>query len=334
VSSLLDVMRRLRAEGRSIIFISHKLHEVLEICDEIVVLRDGTAVGRMPATAATKAELARLMVGRDISEPLHRAERPAEGALLTLRHIRLPAREGGVALQDINLSIASGEVLAIAGVDGNGQVELAETIAGMRRPAGGQIRIGARDITHTSVAERVQAGLAYIPADRSQTSLVQEMTIAENVVLRDARSPPYTRGIWLDRAAEISAANRLMRDFDIRAPGPRAAVRQLSGGNQQKIVVAREVHRTPDVLVALQATWGLDPGATRFVLDRVLELRARGAAVLYISSELEEVLAIGDRIGVLFGGRLAAVLPRAQATAAHVGLLMAGGAVPSPDAIA
>jgi general nucleoside transport system ATP-binding protein len=334
VSRLLDVMRRLRAEGRSIIFISHKLHEVIEICDDIVVLRDGKTVGRIPAAAATKAELARLMVGRDTSQPLHRTERPAGDPSLTLRHIRLPARDGGVELQDINLSIASGEVLAIAGVDGNGQIELAEAIAGMRRPAGGRILIGARDITHASVAERVQAGLAYIPADRSQTSLVQEMTIAENVALRDARSPPYARGIWLDRAAEISAANRLMRDFDIRAPGPRAAVRQLSGGNQQKIVVAREVERAPNVLVALQATWGLDPGATRFVLDRILELRARGAAVLYISSELEEVLAIGDRIGVLFGGRLAAVLPRAQATAAHVGLLMAGGAVPSPDAIA
>jgi general nucleoside transport system ATP-binding protein len=145
-------------------------------------------------------------------------------------------------------------------------------------------------------------------------------------VLRDVRSALYARHGWLNRTAQLSAAGRLIREFDIRAPGPSVAAQQLSGGNQQKIVVAREVDRAPKVLVALQATWGLDPGATRFVLDRVLELRARGAAVLYISSELEEVLAIGDRIGVLFAGRLAAVLPRAEATAARIGLLMAGGA--------
>jgi simple sugar transport system ATP-binding protein len=334
VSGLLEVMRRLRAEGKSIIFISHKLHEVLEICDEIVVLRDGKAVGRMPAAVATKAELARLMVGRDISEPLNRAEIPAGPALLTLEDIRLPAREGGVALHDINLSIASGEVLALAGVDGNGQIELAETIAGMRRPAGGRILIGGVDATRYSVAERVRAGLAYIPADRSETSLVQAMTVAENLVLRDVRSAPYARSGWLDRAAQTAAAGRLIREFDIRAPGPGAAAAQLSGGNQQKIVVAREVDRAPDVLVALQATWGLDPGATRFVLDRVLDIRARGAAVLYISSELEEVLAIGDRIGVLFGGRLVAVLARAEATAARIGLLMAGASEASPGVAA
>jgi general nucleoside transport system ATP-binding protein len=330
VSALLKVMRRLRAEGKSIIFISHKLHEVLEICDEIVVLRDGKAVGRMPAAAATKPELARLMVGRDVSEPLHRAERAPGSAMLTLANIGLPAGEGGVGLHDINLSVAAGEVLAIAGVDGNGQAELAETIAGMRRPTGGRILIGDADVTRHGVAARVAAGLAYIPADRNQMSLVQAMTVAENLVLRDVRSPPYARHGWLNRAAQMSAAGRLIHEFDIRAPGPGVAVQKLSGGNQQKIVVAREVDRAPGVLVALQATWGLDPGATRFVLDRVLELRARGATVLYISSELEEVLAIGDRIGVLFAGRLAAVLPRAEATAARIGLLMAGGADAPP----
>jgi len=330
VSALLEVMRRLRTEGKSIIFISHKLHEVLEICDDIVVLRDGKAVGRMPAAAATKAELARLMVGRDVSEPFQRAERPPGPAMLALANIRLPAGEGSVGLHDINLSVASGEVLALAGVDGNGQAELAETIAGMRRPSGGRILIDGVDATRCGVAERVAAGLAYIPADRSQMSLVQAMTVAENLVLRDVRSPPYAHRGWLNRAAQISRAGGLIREFDIRAPGTGAAAQKLSGGNQQKIVVAREVGRAPRVLVALQATWGLDPVATRFVLDRVLELRAYGAAVLYISSELEEVLAIGDRIGVLFAGRLAGVLPRAEATAARIGLLMAGGAEPSP----
>ena len=330
VSRLLEVMRRLRAEGTSIIFISHKLHEVLEICDEIVVLRDGEVVGRMPAAAAAKEELARLMVGRDISQPLNRAELSPRPALLTLVDVRLPGRAGGVELNNISLSIASGEVLALAGVDGNGQIELAETIAGMRRPAGGRTLIGDVDATRHSVAERVQAGVAYIPADRAQVSLVQAMTVAENLVLRDVRSPPYARRGWLDGGAQISAARRLMREFDIRAPGPAAAAKQLSGGNQQKIVIAREVDRAPTVLVALQPTWGLDPGAARFVLDRVLDIRERGAAVLYISSELEEVLAIGDRIGVLFAGRLAAVLPRAEATAARIGLLMAGAAGSSP----
>jgi general nucleoside transport system ATP-binding protein len=323
VAGLLGVMRRLRAEGKAIIFISHKLGEVLEVCDQVAVLRDGRLVGRAEAKGATRGELARMMVGRDLAEPLRREDRAAGEALLELRGVSC------ATLRDIGFTIRAGEVLAIAGVDGNGQFELVETIAGTRRASRGAVRIAGREVTWKGPAARVRAGLSYIPADRAHTSAVQAMSVAENVALRDIRRQPYSRFGWLNPAIAVAAARRLIADFAIRAPGPEAAIRQLSGGNQQKVVVAREIDRAPRVLIAHQATWGLDPGATRFVLDRVLALRAAGAAVLYVSSELEEVLAVGDRIGVMFDGRMMAILDRHEVDLGRIGALMAGAPAPA-----
>jgi general nucleoside transport system ATP-binding protein len=324
VEGLLAVMRRLREEGKAIIFISHKLGEVLAVCDRVTVLRDGRVVGRAEAAGATRAELARMMVGRDLAEPLRRGERAAGEPLLELRGVSC-----GMALRDIALTVRAGEVLAVAGVDGNGQFELVETIAGTMRASRGAILIGGRDLTRKGPAARVRAGLSYIPADRAHTSAVQAMSVAENVALRDIGRQPYSRFGWLNPTLATAAARRLIGDFAIRAPGPEAAIRQLSGGNQQKVVVAREIDRAPKVLIAHQATWGLDPGATRFVLDRVLALRAAGAAVLYVSSELEEVLAIGDRIGVMFEGRMMAILDRHEVDLGRIGALMAGAVAPA-----
>jgi general nucleoside transport system ATP-binding protein len=329
VTALLQIMRRLRDEGKSIIFISHKLGEVIDVCDEVVVLRDGRVTGRTPVAGTDRASLARMMVGRDIGAPPQRTSLPGNRTRLSLREISTSPGMG-IALDRIAIDIAAGEILAIAGVDGNGQLELSEAIAGLRPLTQGSIQLDGEEMANSGTAARVSKGIAYMPADRARTSLVQDMSIAENLMLRDFRKPPFSRGPWLEKAGLAAAAQRLIAAFDIRTPSASLAAKQLSGGNQQKIVVAREIDRNPRVLIAHQPTWGLDPGATRFVMDSILELRDRGAAVIYISSELEEVLTMGDRIGVLFDGRLAGVMPRAEVDVARIGLMMAGSSLDDP----
>ena len=217
-----------------------------------------------------------------------------------------------------------GEVLGVAGVDGNGQIELVETLAGLRRASGGSIALDGRDITRASVANRTRSGMAYMPADRASTALVKSLPIHENLMLRDSNRPPYASGSFLSPAASDRKARELMREYDVRAPGPETLAARLSGGNQQKIVVARELDRKPAVLIAHQAAWGLDPGATRFVINRILALREAGAAIVYFSSELEEVLEVSDRIAVMANGSFAGFTAREGAHLGQIGLWMSG----------
>jgi general nucleoside transport system ATP-binding protein len=326
VERLFVVVNRLRAEGRSVIFISHKLGEVLEICDDIVVLRDGRVVAKANPKDATRESLAHSMVGRDLGSPFALTTREVGKPLLSVIGLQLPVGPSSTSLHDVSFDIRSGEIVTIVGVDGNGQLELTEAIAGLRPVrSGGQIRIEDHDVTQLGASGRIAAGLAYIPADRGTISLVPSMTIAENLALRDIAQPAFSTGPWLKTDAQTENARRLMKLFDIRAPDPDTAARQLSGGNQQKIVIARELDRAPKVLVALQPTWGLDPNATRFVLDRILTLRDSGAAILYVTTELEEGLALGNRIGVMFRGRVVAMIDRADVELKRIGLLMASG---------
>jgi simple sugar transport system ATP-binding protein len=320
VADLLKILRRLRAEGKGIIFISHKLPEVLELCDDVVVLRDGRVTGRAPAAGASRARLAEMMVGRDVTSPSTPAPRAPGPVRLAVRNLAMPGRSS------LSFDVHGGEILGIAGVDGNGQIELAETLTGLRYAKSGTITLDGVDVTHARVTARVRAGMAYMPADRSSTALVRNMSVAENLMLRDSDRAPYARGALLAQQPLAAKTQQLMAEYGIRASGPRALVARLSGGNQQKIVVARELDRAPAVLVAHQAAWGLDPGATRFVLDRVVALRDAGAAVLYISSELEEVLAISDRIAVMADGGFAGLVSRAEADRGRIGLWMSGRA--------
>ncbi len=324
VAGLFGVLRQLRAEGKGVVLITHKLHEVLDITDEVVVLRDGRVSGRRPTRDATARDLAGMMVGRDVTAALPRSGTLGMGApLLGVEGLTVSGTvEDG--LRGVSFDIRPGEVLAVAGIDGNGQSALVEAIAGLRRPSAGRILVAGRDLTRAGVAARVRAGLAYIPADRGATSLVQAMTIAENLALRDIGRAPHSRLSWLSRRGIEREARRRIADYAIRTAGPGAAARDLSGGNQQKIVIAREMDRGPRVLVAFQATWGLDPGATRFVQERVMAMRNAGHAVLYVASELDEVLALGDRVGVLCAGRMVAILPRAEVDVREIGLMMAG----------
>ena len=324
VAAFIDILRRLAAEGRSIVFISHKLGEVLEVCDSVVVLRDGAVAGRRPVSGASRADLARMMVGRDLP-PAAEGRRAAPGSVL-FSATGLTTRPTGqaVPLRGVSFAIRSGETLAIAGVDGNGQTELAEALAGMGAAAAGRIELADRDLARDGAAARLAAGLSYIPVDRGGTSLVPGMSVAENLALRDSEREPFSQLGWL-RLAELGRSARArIAEYGIRCAGPDAPARSLSGGNQQKIVIAREIGRGPKALVAVQPTWGLDPGATRAVQDSIRALRDGGGAVLYVSAELEEVLELGDRVAVMHDGRLSRPVPRDEVDLTRIGLLMAG----------
>ena len=320
VSELLSILRRLRAEGKGIVFITHKLPEVLDVCDRVVVLRVGRVSGSARVGDVTRAELATMMVGRDVTIP--HAPRTAPRGPIRLSVDRLAGRGVG----PLSFDVRAGEVLGVAGVDGNGQLELVETLAGLRPAVAGSIWLDKRELVYASVARRVDAGLAYMPADRSQTALVKSMSVGENLMLRDSGRPPFASGAFLSPAGLDRKANVLMRAYDIRAPSTETSAARLSGGNQQKIVVAREFDRKPAALIAHQPAWGLDPGATRFVIEQTLALRNAGAAILYVSSELEEVLDVSDRVAVMADGRFAGITARDEVDLGQIGLWMSGRA--------
>ncbi|MCB8883559.1 ABC transporter ATP-binding protein [Acidisoma cellulosilytica] len=320
VTELLAILRRLRQDGKGIVFITHKLPEVMAVCDTVTVLRAGKVSGRAPVAGASRAGLAGMMVGRDVTAPQILGEIAPGPIRLDIQGL------SGPGLGPIDLTLRGGEILGIAGVDGNGQLELAETLAGLRRATAGRISLDGQEITRATVNARMQAGLAYMPADRSSTALVRSMTIADNLMLRDSRRAPYRRHGLLAGRAGLTKAKALMQRFDIRAPSPATPASRLSGGNQQKIVIARELDRNPAVLIAHQPTWGLDPGATHFVLERMIALRDAGACVIYISSELEEVLSISDRVAVIAGGTIAGIMARAAIDMPQLGLWMSGRA--------
>jgi simple sugar transport system ATP-binding protein len=324
IARLLAFLARFRAEGHAVIFITHKLGEVLAVADQVAVLRDGRMVASTPVAGATHASLAQLMVGRELQPPTPRRAAAPGAVALSVQNLSARDASGVQRLRGASFDLRAGEVLALAGIDGNGQGELADTLAGIAAPTTGKIVLDGIDVTRGGARERLAAGIAYIPADRAGTSLVQGMSIEDNLALRDIGQAPFSRWGRLARGVLRELAQRRMKDFDIRARRPHDAVRTLSGGNQQKVALARELSRNPRVVIAFQPTWGLDPGATRFVIDSLLALRGQGAAVLYISSELEEVMAVGDRIGVLSEGRVVSIVDREHANLVDIGLAMAG----------
>lgn len=319
-AGLLRVLRRLQAGGCSVVLISHKLHEVAAVCDEVVVLRDGRTAARLPQAEATPARLAALLSAGGPPRSVASPATPGPERLL-LDGICLRGR-----LDNVSVKLRAGEVLGLAGTDGNGQQELAEAGAGLRRPDAGRVVLDGADVTGWPARRRMQAGVAYVPADRRGESLVPGMTVAENLAMRDLRAPGFSRWGVLRAAAARAAGQAAIARFNIRAAGPGARVGGLSGGNQQKVALARELTRQPGVLLLVQPTWGLDPGAAAAVRAEVLALRGAGGAVLWASTETEELLEVADRIAVMAAGRLVAVLPRAEASAARLALLIAGPA--------
>ena len=324
VDDLFVTLRHMTQDGHGLVFISHKLREVLAISDRITVLRAGHNAGSVSNQGVTRAELARMMVGREVL--LERSRQPVTpGAVqLALRGVGALGVTGHQSLHDVNLEIRAGEILGVAGVSGNGQKELAEVIAGLRPLTGGKVEIAGKDMTHWTPGQRTAAALGYIPEERMHDGIVQEFSVAENMMLDGHMRPPYSNGFFLNFGAIAATTRQLVKEFAIRTPSIDTPTRSLSGGNIQKIILARELSRNPAVLVAAQPTRGVDIGATEYIHERLLAQRQQGTATLLISEDLDEILALSDRIAVLYEGRVMDIVPRAEATAERLGLLMAG----------
>ncbi len=324
VEDLFATLDRMKQDGRGLIFISHKLHEVIAISDRITVLRAGALVDTVPNHDVTRATLAKMMVGREVILEQAHAVVELGKVQLALHGVSALGIAGQPALREVSLEVRAGEILGVAGVSGNGQRELAEVIAGLRPVTSGRVELGGIDIASWSVARRTDAGLGYVPEERMHDGIVQEFSVAENLILQDHTHAPISRGIFLNFGAIAQRSRDLVRDFRIRTPSIDTPTRSLSGGNIQKVIMARELSRNPQVLVAAQPTRGVDIGATEYIHERLLEQRRQGSATLLISEDLDEILGLSDRIAVLYEGRVMDIIPRSEATAERLGLLMAG----------
>jgi simple sugar transport system ATP-binding protein len=325
VDQLFASLRRLQAGGLSVVFISHKLYEVMAITDQVTVLRAGQAIGTVHTAETTQAELARMMVGRATlaASKLDQSEQTGSRAApppLRLEGISALDNKGLPALQAITLDVHAGEIVGLAGVSGNGQSELAQVLEGLRRATAGRVLVGDQDLTHADPERVMQAGMGRIPEDRHE-SVVGEMTVAQNMALEHLGQ--FTRGGQLDKRRMRAHAEQLIAAYQIKAR-PDDRIRTLSGGNMQKVVLARVLERNPQVIIVAQPTRGLDVGATEYVHGKLLEQRQRGAAILLISEDLDEILALSDRIAVIYEGEIRGILPRAEADAERLGLLMSG----------
>jgi simple sugar transport system ATP-binding protein len=322
IDSLMEIMRSLAAAGKSILFITHKLKEVKAVADVITVIRQGRVVG-VTDPRASEAELASMMVGREVRLTVEKSPFHPGEEVLEIRDLVVLDDRGLVAVDGVSIDVRAGEVLALAGVQGNGQTEFVEAIVGMRPVLSGTITLHGRDITNDTPRQVLDAGLGHIPEDRQRDGLVLTMSVADNLILNTPRRPPFARYGTRNFAAINEHANRLVHDFDIRTTSIQAPASSLSGGNQQKVIVARELSRSLELLVASQPTRGLDVGSIEYVHRQIVEHRNRGGASLIISSELDEVLALGDRIAVMFEGKISGVVDPSSSRES-IGLLMAG----------
>jgi simple sugar transport system ATP-binding protein len=324
VDAFLDGLKKLRAAGHTILFITHKLEEVMKVANRVTVMRLGKVSDEMDAAGTTPRELARKMVGREIVMRIDRRTAMPGEKRLELNDLVALSDRGVRALDGLSLDVRAGEIHGVCGVDGNGQRELGEVIAGLRPVMSGSISADGTTIDNLSVKERRQRGLGFVPEDRQGTALVLDYSIATNLVLRDFDEPPVSKRGLLDLRHIARNAAQLVKRYDVRARSAQQLVRFLSGGNQQKVVLAREIEGRPNILVVMQACKGLDVGAIEFVQNTLLELRSTGVAILYVSTELEHVLEVSDRVSVIFRGRITGTVPVSEASAARIGELMSG----------
>jgi len=322
--SLFATLRRLADEGRTVIVITHKLSEVMAVSDRVTVLRAGRVVGTIPTARTSLWDLARMMVGRESFDLQDRAPVPPGPVVLEIRHLWADGDRGRDALRDVSLDVRAGEIVGVAGVAGNGQRELAEVVAGLRRPTRGRICIAGSTLAGADPRAAIRAGLGHVPEDRLGTGVAPHLSVADNLVLKRYREAAFGRGPRLDRAAVNEAARGLIEAYGIQTPSPDAPAGALSGGNLQRLILAREISAHPQALVAFHPTRGLDIAATEAVHRALLDQRPRGTGVLLISEDLDEVLQLSDRVAVLCGGRVMAVARPGDVTVEQIGLLMGG----------
>jgi ABC-type uncharacterized transport system ATPase subunit len=323
--ALFRTLRLMAGEGKAVVFVSHKLDEVLRVSDRITVLRDGRRVGAMPTQEAEARTLARLMVGRDLELPERETGARPGRMVLEVRGLHVRGDRGHLSVRGVDLDVREGEIVGVAGVAGNGQRELADALAGLRRISAGRVVLDGRDLTRAAPAQRIKAGLGFVPEDRLGTGLAPGLTVQENLALKSYRRPPLARGPLLAEGVMRRRAADLISRFDIRGTRPGLPVRLLSGGNLQRVLLAREISARPKFLLAASPTRGLDVGATQAVRALLLEQRGEGVAVLLLSEDLDELLALSDRILVIYEGRVVGEVDAASADPDELGLLMAGG---------
>src|SRR5437762_3364439 len=329
VEEFFVILRRMREQGKTIVIITHKLSEVLAISDNVTVMRDGRVVGDLKTSETNAAELARLMVGREVLLRVEKPDAKASAAVLAVKGLSITGRDGGKRLDNISFEVRAGEIVGIAGVEGNGQTELIEALAGLIPGShmSGEITFQGRDITRLDARKRKELGIAHVPEDRHRRGLLLDFSLAENTILGvHYRKPAVSsNGVLLDERGIQRRAEQVIRDFDVRPPNPMLPARSLSGGNQQKLIIGREFELPPKLLLVSQPTRGVDIGAIEFIHRKIVTLRDAGCAVLLVSAELEEVTSLSDRLLVLHNGKVAGEVDPKKTSNEEIGLMMTGG---------
>ncbi|MDR5659970.1 ABC transporter ATP-binding protein [Serpentinicella sp. ANB-PHB4] len=325
IDELMNIMQRLKAEGKSIVLITHKLKEIKAVADRCTVLRKGKYIDTVDVGKTPEEEMARLMVGREVNFKVYKDESKAQDVVLKISNLNVLDNRKLSAVKNLNLEVKAGEIFSIAGIDGNGQKELVEAITGLRPVTSGKIEINGHDITQLSVRKKTESGIGHIPEDRHKHGLVLDYTLGENMILQSYYQSPFSNKGLLNKEAMNAYTERLIQEFDVRSgQGAITSVRSMSGGNQQKSIIAREVDRSPSLLIASQPTRGLDVGAIEYIHKRLIEERDKGKAVLLVSFELDEILNVSDRVGVIYEGSIIDVDRTSNTDENKLGLLMAG----------
>ena len=326
IDELMEIMRNFAKEGKSILFITHKLNEIMAVSDRVTVLRKGKYMGTVNTAETNPAELSRMMVGRDVSFTVNKKEAEIGNVVLQVRNVTVPGRHHKKdAVKDVSFDVRAGEIVCLAGIEGNGQTEFVAALSGLEKMSGGTITLSGKDITHFSIRDRAKAGLSHIPEDRHKHGLVLDYTLEENMVLQRYWEPMFQHSGFIKKGEVRRYAETLIDQYDVRSgQGPVTVVRSMSGGNQQKAIIAREIDRGTDLLVAVQPTRGLDVGAIEYIHKQIVDVRDKGKAVLLVSLELEEVMNLSDRILVMYEGEIVGEFDPKTTTVQELGLYMAG----------
>ncbi|MGB7606454.1 MAG: ABC transporter ATP-binding protein [Lutisporaceae bacterium] len=325
------ILESLVSQGKTIILITHKLKEVMSMSDRVTIIRRGMVIDTLNTSETNIDELAEKMVGRKVNLHVEKSTREASTPVLEVKGLKAKDTRGLEAVKGVDFQVKSGEILGIAGVDGNGQTELLQALTGLQKPTAGEVLLNGKEITALSVMDVIESGVSHIPEDRQKRGLILNYSLAENSILGSHHSKKFRNRFGLNYSKIKEHARRLIKDYDVRTPNENVEARSLSGGNQQKLIVAREVDRDPSLCIAAQPTRGLDVGAIEFVHKKLVELRDSGKAVLLVSLELDEILSLSDRIAVMYGGKIVGVMDIKDATEKKLGIMMAGGKVENEE---